>query len=113
MLRGWKENWRELKRSSPGSRFHDYFERSRVRRERPRWWIRALRLVAACVAICIGIVLVFIPGPAILFFMIAALLLASDSARIARALDWLELRLRIGWRWLRRKTSRRRTRAEA
>lgn len=46
----------------------------------------------------IGVVLIFFPGPAVLFFFLAAALLAEESRTIAGGLDWLELRIRTLWR---------------
>lgn len=64
-------------------------------------------MVAAVVAIAIGLVLAVIPGPAVLFFLVAGILLASEWLWVARLLDWLEVRLRRvaqaarrGWRRL-------------
>jgi hypothetical protein len=56
-----------------------------------------LRFLLAAVAAAIGFVLVFIPGPAVLFFLIAGALLAADWLPVARLLDWGEVRGRRGW----------------
>lgn len=61
---------------------------------------RIVRLVIAAVALVIGIVLMFIPGPAILFFFIAGSLIAAESRGLARALDWTEVKLRKFASWL-------------
>ena len=53
-----------------------------------------LRFILAGLSAAVGFVLVFIPGPAILFFLIAAALLASDWLFVARLLDWGEVRIR-------------------
>ena len=58
------------------------------------------RLVIAIIAFAIGLVLIFIPGPAILFFLIAGGLLAAESRHVARFLDWSEVKLRHGLSWL-------------
>ena len=53
------------------------------------------------VLLLIGIVLMFMPGPAILFFLLAGAVMAEESRTVARFLDWLELRLRqVGRRFL-------------
>ena len=59
--------------------------------ERRRHLLHYLMVVAL---ILIGFVLMFIPGPAVVMFGLAAALLAEDSLRIAKALDWLELKIR-------------------
>lgn len=51
-------------------------------------------MAVATLAVAIGIVLMFIPGPAVLFFAIAGTLLASESRGVARFLDWTEVKIR-------------------
>jgi len=60
------------------------------------------------VSLAIGVVLVFIPGPAILFFLIAGGLFAMQSLWVARALDWSELRIRAAISAIRKWRSRHR-----
>ena len=62
---------------------------------------RIARIGLAVVSIAVGIVLMFIPGPAILFFLIAGGLLAAESREVARGLDWSEVRLRRISKWAR------------
>jgi hypothetical protein len=64
--------------------------------------LRFLRLLVALGSIVVGIVLTVIPGPAILFFLIAGSLLSTESLFVARWLDWSELKLRAGWSWSQR-----------
>jgi hypothetical protein len=61
--------------------------------------VRIVRIVLAVVMFAVGVVLVFIPGPAILFFLLGGALLAAESLVVARAMDWLEVRIRAAWRW--------------
>src|SRR3954452_13135603 len=107
MLERAKRTWRELKGSPAGHRFEMHHRRERERRGGSSPPRRAISLVAAIAALVIGIVLVFIPGPAILFFAVAAALLATQSLAVARALDWMELEGRAAWRALRRWYGRR------
>lgn len=58
--------------------------------------------VAAIILLAIGVVLTFIPGPAIVFFFAGAGLLAGESRVLARWLDWSELKLRKSFHWLKR-----------
>ena len=60
-------------------------------------------MVIGLVAVAIGFVLIFIPGPAILFLAVGGGLIASESLPVARFLDACEMRLRAGWRWTRRR----------
>ena len=57
-------------------------------------------LALACLAV--GVVLVFIPGPAVLFFFIGGGLLAAESRVIAWGLDYSELKIRAMWTWIKR-----------
>ena len=107
MLERAKRTWQELKGSPAGHRFEMHHRRERERHGGSSPLRRAISLVAAIASIGIGVVLVFIPGPAILFFAIAAALLAAQSLAVARALDWTELEARAAWRALRRWYGRR------
>jgi hypothetical protein len=64
--------------------------------------LRLFRLLAALGCIAVGIVLTVVPGPAILFFLIAGSLLSTESLFVARWLDWSEVKLRAAWSWSRR-----------
>ncbi len=61
-----------------------------------------VRLVLAALSTIVGFVLVFIPGPAVLFFFIAGALLATDWLPVARLLDWGEVHARRIWQWVHR-----------
>jgi hypothetical protein len=92
--------WRTLRRGRPGHRFQERYEASRRAKNRRSIIGRIVRLGLAIVALAIGIVLMFIPGPAILFYLISGSLLAAESRVVARALDWSEVQLRKSARWL-------------
>jgi hypothetical protein len=86
-----KAEWKELRRSSPGRRFHEYYRRRRGRRDggsRGIWLAIGVGLSAA------GVVLLMIPGPGIPVLVLGLAALARESERVARALDALEVRLR-------------------
>jgi hypothetical protein len=59
-----------------------------------------VRVIVAVAALVIGVVLVLMPGPAVLFFLIAGMLLAAESCTVARLLDWGEVRGRRAGRWI-------------
>lgn len=91
--------------SRAGRRFQDRYDAARAARKDGRWGkraLRVLRLLFAVVAGSIGVVLAFIPGPAIPFFILAGGLLSAESRGVARLLDWGEVKLRAGWSWGRR-----------
>src|SRR5690348_1743209 len=98
MLKRFSRSWQQLRQGRPGHRFRDRYHRHQRSKESNGWMGRIVHLVLAIVAVAIGVVLVFIPGPAILFFFIAGALLASDWLWMARVLDWGEVRLRSLWR---------------
>jgi hypothetical protein len=91
-----RETWEEMKDDPPGERFQRHHRRRQAEETREgqlkRWTI--------CAALIgVGIVLMFIPGPAVVMFGLAGALLAEDSLRVARALDWSELRIRALVAW--------------
>lgn len=97
MLLALKQQWHGLQRSAPGHRFQNRYASAQRQRDRVPAWRRLLQLGVAAILAAAGVVFVFIPGPAILFFALAGAMLASESRAVARALDWTELRVRAGW----------------
>ena len=86
--------WKVLRGSRPGRRFQDRYESARRTKDGRSLFGRIVRLVLSLVALAVGVVLMFIPGPAIVFFFIAGSLLAAESLAVARLLDWAEVKLR-------------------
>lgn len=70
--------------------------------KRPPLAVRLTGLILAALFLVVGIILVFIPGPAVVFFALAGAMLAAESRPVARFLDWSELRIRSGVGWVRR-----------
>lgn len=101
-----KMRWQALRRGRPGRRFQDRYTASRGA-DRGNFWSRLARIGLAALAIAVGIVLVFIPGPAVLFFAIAGALLASESRMVARFMDWNEVWIRKAVTWVARQWARR------
>jgi hypothetical protein len=90
-----KRHW--LPAGPPGHRFRNrYHAHQRSRRGRGIAGMVG-RFLLSAVAAAIGFVLVFIPGPAVLFFLISGALLAADWLPVARLLDWGEVRGRQLW----------------
>ena len=99
-----KQRWHALTGGTPGRRFEDRFVAARKARRSGAWGhrlIRLLGLVVALAAFVVGVVLAFIPGPAILFFLLTGSLLAAESRGLARLLDWGEVKLRLLGKWMR------------
>lgn len=96
MEAGTLKKWHFIPRGKPGQRFRDRYHRQhRARQSRPVALIPMLiRLFLALLAFLVGVVLVFIPGPAVVFFFLAGGLLATDWLSVARLLDWSEVHLR-------------------
>src|ERR1044072_6913082 len=100
MLRSLKRQWRSFRGGKPGRRFVDRSDRNKQAHKSQSWWQRLIQPLIAIILLAIGVVLTFIPGPAILFYFAGAGLLAGESRWLARGLDWSELKLRKGFRWL-------------
>lgn len=105
MFQRLKRSLDQLKHDEPGRRFRNRCDAMR-RDGGPGFWGRIGLYASAILCILIGIVLVFIPGPAVLFFFLAGGLLATESPVIARWMDKLELLVRRVWNTIRRRWRR-------
>jgi hypothetical protein len=112
VIQRWKrqlrEGWSELKASQPGERFQDAYQRQKQADQGRSAAARWLRPILSLLSFAIGVVLAFIPGPAVVFFALSATLLATQSLRVARALDRTEIWLRAKREQLRKKPRARR-----
>jgi len=89
-----RKQWQAFRRSPPGKRFEQHYRRSRRQRENGSAWVRPLKWVIALLSAMVGVILVFIPGPAVLFFALTGLVVASESKAMARMLDGAEVKTR-------------------
>jgi hypothetical protein len=89
-----KRQWCAFRSGKPGRRFQDRFDRNSRARASQSLLRRLLQPAIAIVLLLIGVVLTFIPGPAIVFYFAGAGILAGESRTLARALDWSELKER-------------------
>lgn len=107
VIQRWKrrlrQRWTELKASKPGKRFQDAYHRQKEADKGRSAAARWLRPILALLSFAIGVVLAFIPGPAVVFFALTATLLATQSLPVARALDRTEVWLRAQRAKLRKK----------
>jgi hypothetical protein len=98
VIQRWKRQlrkaWTELRASQPGERFQDAYHRQKRADQGRSAAARWLRPMLALLSFAIGVVLAFIPGPAVVFFALSATLLATQSLRVARILDRTEVWLR-------------------
>jgi hypothetical protein len=100
---GLREDWRKLKRGRPGHRFQDRYEQARHDAAKCGIAKRIGLMIAAAVLIVVGLFFAVVPGPAVPFFFVAGALLASESRAIARAMDWIEVRVRKVLAWAKRR----------
>lgn len=78
-----KRRWRAFAALPIGQRFETFHE---AQRDAPAW-VMPLLIVGALASLAIGVVLVFIRGPAFVFFGLAGAMLATQSRHVARLLD--------------------------
>ena len=78
-----KTRWKRLRKLPPGKRFQTIHREQRNRSP----VAKAAFLGIALLSFAGGLVLMFIPGPAVLFFALAGALLATQSLWVARRLD--------------------------
>jgi hypothetical protein len=86
-----KWGWTQFTHWPPGQRFVRFYERHQRRRSNAH---ALLYPIATMIAFAIGILLLFLPGPAIVFFVLAACLAAMHSRWFALRMDQAELKLR-------------------
>ena len=93
MLQRLKQAWREFKRSDPGCRFQELYQRRQ--KSRRAGAKRALFIVGGLLTIAGGVTSFPVPGiPSELVIVIGLAIFAQGSMYAARILDWVELRLR-------------------
>ena len=92
-----KNNWRELRKAKPGTRFKERY-RSRQQSDRSLM-AKPLCMAAGILVFLLGVAMLPAPGPGLLIMIIGAALIAEESYAAAVALDSFEVRLRrvLGW----------------
>ena len=95
--------WKRLRKLPPGERFESIHREQRNRSPA----VKAALFGIALLSFAGGLVLMFIPGPAVLFFALAGALLATQSLWVARRLDqgevWGRRAVASVRRWRRRR----------
>jgi uncharacterized protein (TIGR02611 family) len=97
MWEKFKQTWRRLKAGNPGQRFQQEFRRRHGAGRSPIQ--KALLIVGGLLLMAAGFLLLFIPGPGLVFLFAGGFLIAQQSLVAARALDWSEIRLRKLLAW--------------
>ena len=92
MLTALKRNWQQFKRSRPGRRFQDHYQRKNGERVSALW--RCALLLGGAVLCLVGLFFMAVPGPGIPILVLGAALIAQQSAGTARLLDRAEVSLR-------------------
>ena|SRR5436190_4523926 len=92
----WK-TWHDLKHGQPGRRFQEHY----LHRQAGRRGVLAkyATIIAGILVFLAGLVLMPLPGPGSLIAILGASLLAKEFHGAARALDWLEVRIRSLITW--------------
>jgi hypothetical protein len=100
MITRTKQSWRRFGASKPGNRFQDRYRR---RQESEHGWMDPRRLfyvvgglILALGSLAFGV----LPGPGMLTFFVGVGMIAGEFRRVARLLDWSEVRARELGRWV-------------
>lgn len=88
------KSWHSLKKSAPGERFQDRYHRHQSQRDGRTGLGVLLRMAGGVLVALLGVVMLFTPGPGLVFMAAGAALLGSESRRVARALDRIEVFMR-------------------
>lgn len=97
MLQGLKKHWQDLKRGQPGKRFQDHYKKRHE--SGTSVWHKVLFLGGGALIVAAGIFFLPAPGPGFIIIFLGGGLMAQESMRAARVLDWLEVKLRAVADW--------------
>ena len=97
MFTGLKRYWKELKRGTPGKRFQQQYQKSHDTGGNPLR--KVLFLGGGALVIAAGVFFLPAPGPGWAIIFIGGGLMAQESKRAAKVLDWTELRIRAVVEW--------------
>jgi hypothetical protein len=86
-----RREWNALRDDPPGERFRNHHRRMR---DPACARLRVAALVVGPILAAAGVIMLFIPGPGLLFILAGAALLCGQSERLAGWLDHAEPRLR-------------------
>ncbi len=92
MLDALKRYWTQFKRSRPGRRFQDHYDRKKGSRGGALW--RCGAICGGALLCLVGLFFLAVPGPGIPILALGAVLIAQQSQGTARLLDRAELSVR-------------------
>ena len=87
-----RRHWDQFRKSRPGRRFQDFYDRKRDSRGGTLW--RCAAVVLGALLCLVGLFFMAVPGPGIPIFALGAVLIAQQSQVTARLLDRAEMSLR-------------------
>jgi uncharacterized membrane protein YbaN (DUF454 family) len=88
VLQTLRKQWRDLASAQPGHRFQSHYRREH---QKSGGTNRPWKLIVGIALIVVGVVLMFLPGPGVVFLALGGAFLAGESQVVARALDRFEL----------------------
>jgi uncharacterized protein (TIGR02611 family) len=94
---GIRSYWNELKRGTPGKRFQQQYRKKHARGT--SIWRKIGFLGGGAIILVAGLFFLPAPGPGWAIIFIGGGLIAQESERAAKVLDWTELRLRAVVEW--------------
>jgi hypothetical protein len=102
-----KEKWRLFWSLDPGHRFQTRYHSHRRRHEtgEASKWGRIFNLVGGPTLIIAGFAFLPTPGPSYIIIVIGLWMLAGELQPLARAIDWVEMKLRKLGRWIKGRRS--------
>lgn len=95
-----RQNWRQMKKGTPGHRFRQFHEWRQKRRESGFSLERVVVLGGGVLLLLGGLAIGWLPGPGGFISVFGAALLATEFRPLARLLDWAEVRGRRVMRWI-------------
>jgi len=92
-----------FRHAPPGRRFQARYWRHRGSGNQRSMVVRILFLTFGAILAVLGLLMLVLPGPGILALAVAGGFFASESLRIARGMDWIEVVARKMWRRVRQR----------
>jgi hypothetical protein len=92
MIATLKRYWQSFRRSRPGRRFQDHYDRKRESQGGVLW--RCVVVLLGILLCAAGLFFMVVPGPGIPILLVGAVLIAQQSQITARLLDRAEIFLR-------------------